>query len=650
MKRKIMFIFAVSIAAVVMLLFHENFYKYNINETINQIRETSLGNSCIDYDMLSKINEKTIAKVNDGKDISFEEYYLLAFEDYKNFNNAEAVEKFKRALSNAKKNSNSFARVSSGFFVNNISEEYVSEEDRFNMADNIFNNLTIDDWNEEIDSIMSYVLTIQNFNQGYEYSKGILEKVLENESRLNDEAVLNIKSNLSIVYVTQGNYAKALEKSLETIAKAQECGEDYFEAKAIADMGSIYLLLEDYDTAGELLKKSIDVNIDDSVTNAFVKSYAFVNLYDVCFGTNNYEEILNIKEMMVENSNFLDEKKKLEYAIYDNLLEANYNLKINNIELAEEYLKKTEEAIAKFEENTEVILDENIIGTDIYYNTIKGEFYRKRGDFDHALEYFTKALDFSEDNFVYKKSIIKSIIDIYYGKGEYEKAYQYTKKLEDEYEYEARLINKDYGEYSLEKYSYEVKMMQYSKQKINNIILLMVGVSVTVGILIYLYMKNKNLIDINRTDALTKAYSRSYFNEQYESLINSDKNFYTLIFDIDNFKGVNDKYGHVVGDKVLKGVVSAAKKAMNGNGKLYRYGGEEFVVIAEGMNEISVFKLAEDIRRNIEAVKWDEGMTITVSMGAAERKNEEGDPLTAADDRLYISKTSGKNKVTWKSA
>lgn len=651
MKKKIKFIFAIMVIMLILLFTHESIYKQKINSLIYQIKETSFGNSSVDYDMLSKVNEKINKKVNNGQEITFEEYYLVAFEDYKEFNNEKAVEEFKVALSNMKKTSNSFAKLSTGFFINNISDEYISEEGKLDIANKIFDNLTVKDWNQEIDSAISYIRTIETLKNGNDFAKDTLEKILTYESRLKDTTVLNIKSNLSVIYVTRGNYAKALEKSLEIIAKSEECGDDYFKAKAFADMGSVYLLLEDYDNAESLLKKSIDVDVKDQLKNAFVKSYVFINLYDVYFRTGNYDEIDSIREMIAENSKYLDEKNILEFAIDNNILELNYSIEKNDMEAAAEYLKKTEEAISEFKEKTNTIVDaESVVGSDVYYSMARGNFYWKSGELDTALECFKKSLDFSYDDVLYKKMILKSIIDIYYEKGLIDQAYEYTQNLENVYEDEARLINKDYSDYSLEKYSYEVQMMENNRQKIKNYIFLIIGISIVIMIFICLYIKNRNLININRTDALTKAYNRSYFNEQYEVLKDSEKNFYVLMFDIDNFKIVNDTYGHLVGDKVLKVVVSVAKKAMNGIGDLYRYGGEEFVVIAEGVSEISAFKLAENIRKSIEAIKWDEGMKITISMGAAERVCEEEDPLAVADNRLYVSKTSGKNKVTWKTA
>ena len=102
----------------------------------------------------------------------------------------------------------------------------------------------------------------------------------------------------------------------------------------------------------------------------------------------------------------------------------------------------------------------------------------------------------------------------------------------------------------------------------------------------------------------------------------------------------------MTGDEVLKKVAKAAKDVVGTKGSIFRYGGEEFVVLTDYRDEVSIIKMAEDIRKNVEALKWDNGMNITISLGIANTREESENVLEVADKRLYVSKTTGKNKVT----
>ena len=123
------------------------------------------------------------------------------------------------------------------------------------------------------------------------------------------------------------------------------------------------------------------------------------------------------------------------------------------------------------------------------------------------------------------------------------------------------------------------------------------------------------------------------------------------MFDIDDFKGVNDKYGHQTGDEVLVKVVKEVKKSIYKNNIIGRYGGEEFLILIPNADEEKMINLAETIRENIEKAKiLGEKRPITVSIGSAIGGNEvlsSRDIISRVDRALYKSKNAGKNKVTF---
>ena len=123
------------------------------------------------------------------------------------------------------------------------------------------------------------------------------------------------------------------------------------------------------------------------------------------------------------------------------------------------------------------------------------------------------------------------------------------------------------------------------------------------------------------------------------------------MLDIDDFKGVNDKYGHQTGDEVLVKVIKEVKMSISKNDIVGRYGGEEFLILIPDADEEKVINLSEIIRENIEKAKiLGEKRPITVSVGAAIVGNEvlnSNEIINRVDRALYKSKNTGKNKVTF---
>ncbi len=121
-----------------------------------------------------------------------------------------------------------------------------------------------------------------------------------------------------------------------------------------------------------------------------------------------------------------------------------------------------------------------------------------------------------------------------------------------------------------------------------------------------------------------------------------------IIFDIDHFKAINDIYGHLVGDRAIKQVGELSKTVIKKQGKVFRYGGEEFVGIIENCVIDEVLEIAESIRTVVETYEWEEGMKVAVSLGVSQTTNEMRDILDLADQNLYRAKTQGRNQVVYK--
>ena len=127
-----------------------------------------------------------------------------------------------------------------------------------------------------------------------------------------------------------------------------------------------------------------------------------------------------------------------------------------------------------------------------------------------------------------------------------------------------------------------------------------------------------------------------------------------LMIDIDHFKSINDNYGHLLGDQVIKVVANNLKKQIKGKDTAARYGGEEFCVLLPETKLADAVKVAEDIRQVMEKTRIkrtkdnQDICKITVSVGVALHKPEEAilDFFQRADNALYQSKKEGRNRVT----
>ncbi|MGH1471716.1 MAG: GGDEF domain-containing protein [Cellvibrionaceae bacterium] len=161
----------------------------------------------------------------------------------------------------------------------------------------------------------------------------------------------------------------------------------------------------------------------------------------------------------------------------------------------------------------------------------------------------------------------------------------------------------------------------------------------------------KKLEMLTVTDHLTGAYNRRYMDQKIDEQIeryNRNKNIASIItFDIDNFKKINDKYGHSVGDEVLVEVAKTAKLRVRSLDKVCRSGGEEFVVLLPDTTENEARILGEELRVAISEQPLLKNSTVTISCGVSTMlPNDSRDSwLKRSDQAMYKAKNKGKNTV-----
>ena len=194
------------------------------------------------------------------------------------------------------------------------------------------------------------------------------------------------------------------------------------------------------------------------------------------------------------------------------------------------------------------------------------------------------------------------------------------------------------------------------KLKFNNLlknieIFIFISIVFLIFITLIVYIKIKKGLEIDViTDKLTQLYNRFYFNKQYDYLINKSKRnkfkFSMIIIDIDNFKKINDTYGHKTGDKILKEMAQLIKDSIRKIDMAFRYGGEELVILLPNTDLEKAKLIADRIRNNISQKIKIKNNSVTISAGVGMyNKENELEFFKKVDEALYMAKKTGKNKV-----
>ena len=156
---------------------------------------------------------------------------------------------------------------------------------------------------------------------------------------------------------------------------------------------------------------------------------------------------------------------------------------------------------------------------------------------------------------------------------------------------------------------------------------------------------NQNLSVKAYHDNLTKILNR---NGLLKKLMEKNNDYILAIIDIDKFKSINDTYGHDVGDYVLKDLATFISSKIRVTDLIARWGGEEFVLIIDTKNLEQAQNIADNLRKEVENLKFKTVNKITISIGVSEFKTKNDtfeDVFKKADQALYQAKTNGRNRV-----
>lgn len=162
--------------------------------------------------------------------------------------------------------------------------------------------------------------------------------------------------------------------------------------------------------------------------------------------------------------------------------------------------------------------------------------------------------------------------------------------------------------------------------------------------------QNEMLEDLIKRDPMTRLFNHesilSHLRQQIKFREQYGDPLCVLILDVDDFKKINDTYGHLKGDEILLGVTRAIKTSVRASDIVGRYGGEEFFLIFPKTDYKEAVIISERIRQSVETIPMPDAKKVTVSGGLTlVNQNSVDEIIRQADQRLYIAKHQGKNRI-----
>lgn len=462
----------------------------------------------------------------------------------------------------------------------------------------------------------------------------ILESLLDNS--LPAIVELNIIDTLRYLYLYVNNYALASEASIQSIIKSSQLNLNEQTAEALVELAQLFKRLGGIESGIKLVKESLSIEIEDEFKNADLKTYALLTLGELYLSLNDYVEAKSVLEQIsgYEGSMSIDHYRDVE--IVKANLDARVAIMENKLDLAEKYLN-----YSKYLQ--EIDETEYYLGKKEAYLLALGAYYQASSQNENAIQLYESMLNENQNNNYLLEKVLESLTSVVQDPN---KKNEYYKSLLDLREAEQE---KRYGDYTFNL----LEIIQKENELVEQYQLIVKSYRLILGLIfgggiaaIILYKQIQNLQKRNKQDVLVSAYNRKYFDITYKKLLDKKRPFSIIMFDLDNFKKINDTFGHHVGDIVLIKSCKAIQPLLNEKCSLFRYGGEEFVIIIEDSSREDVLQLAENIRFKIQSLSWKEDMTTTVSMGVAYSEVEGNNVLNKADENLYLSKSNGKNRVT----
>lgn len=495
-----------------------------------------------------------------------------------------------------------------------------------------FQQIPKSEYNSRYEEIAENNRVLLNLRSKENVGAYILKQVLSS-GNLSPKAELFVLNKLRVLDATSGNIVNSIKLTMEYLNLAEELNSEPDIVRAKISLSSIFNSLGGHEISIKILK---DIDIENKKFPGASRTAISIYLYLVeNFGfLNNVEEgfkYLNKITPLLENEcgnykkNILILKNLLEARLY--IISGNKEEALKCLNIANPLLDNLKKVFFTDLENLRLLTMEN------YY--LKYEPSKFSPD---ALKTFIETSDYYGD-ITFLKIAFKLLFEYYYEIDNFE---EYAKLTNDYEEYLERINmanNKVFSMYLIENLEHE-RFAKENEKLYKNITLLIVAMILILGAV---YKRMVYLDKKSKIDTLTTIGNRLAFKEDLENLKANDE-YSMLLFDIDNFKKINDTYGHEFGDEVLSTIGKILKTIENKEISIYRVGGEEFTILFTHFNENFAMESCEYIRKSVENIHWKPPITVTISGGFSKATKN---TYAECDKRLYKAKGSGKNMIIY---
>ncbi|MBQ3422624.1 MAG: hypothetical protein IJH34_13425, partial [Romboutsia sp.] len=469
-----------------------------------------------DNELLVSYNEKNIDRLNEGKELSAEDYFFIGYEYYAVKKDLPGGMKYIEAAEEKEgKFTNEFIKLFN-YYLKEYYYTYIQKDDSIiEKIDNELNNMTIKDWNKYGLLLHSKLALYINFDGGLDYIMKAAEDMLKNEEKLDARVIVPLKDTLVSVYKEKGYHARVLEMSIETKALLDDyhiAYGDAYKARAVLNEAEVYAKLLDNDMAEKQLREVLDMDIENDILRRDIKVTALNKFIYICVNNGEMGKASDLidefKDIMNDDSNYNSD------VLYYLSMAEYYIDKYEKDKSSKEYLSEAEKYIRLSKGSFLGYPGIRYVDIDLYEGAYETYVEYLKGNVDYALNKYNEILNKSTERDL-KIFILEKICKICNEQKRYKEASEYEAKLLSVKNEESLLINKNYSVYTVEKYENELAIRQMNEEKIVAFIKVFSVILVLTLIIVVVVMKNRLLRKNNKIDGLTGINNRSYFDEIY---------------------------------------------------------------------------------------------------------------------------------------
>lgn len=516
------------------------------------------------------------------------------------------------------------------------------------------------------ESIGEIELATKDYENGLELAKSLHDNVLIATGLL----------NLGAIYYLTDRYENSLIVLNDAYNIAKQTDDDELKGAVNSELGILYVYLNQSEQAMVYYQQAYQHYKKANKTNSSLS--ALVNIGMNHLYEKEYEQAISVYQIIINESDGVA-LNQLMYSTYSGLSWANLKKKTPNHEASYQYLllsKQYMEGIDQYDIKLQYYTDESFV-----------LFELER--FDEALDSMAKVesilaqyMPLSQLKMYTRINIINLKSKTYFKLGHYQQAYELQ---EQRLSLTQLLRDKKHTQSIAEvRLALEAKQADLHKQVLKNkqtlqevtlleaeqkqaqqklyLFLIAIVALVFAWLLAKLVQGQRRLYKASSTDMLTGISNRRKLMRKGQKLLQKAKakktDFSVIMIDIDNFKKVNDRFGHSIGDQVLKKVAELGEAFIRKTDLFGRFGGEEFIVFLPNTSTAQAKMIAERFRTSVERYEWQIKdiaqipLTTSISIGIATNADVSLDKkydLTAlinqADNLLYLAKKQGRNKV-----